>query len=87
MSTLRKAQPEEVRKKKLECESEKLLEKEAALLHSCCVFIDFENLKDRFESKLSKDWSTWPKGHITSLTRRVRMGHVNLHYAVFQKLI
>ena len=42
---------------KWECESEKLLEKEAELLHSGCVFIDFENLKDRFEAKLSKDWS------------------------------
>ena len=38
----------------MEWESEKLLEKEAELLHSACVFIDF--LKDRFESKLSKYW-------------------------------
>ena len=43
--------------KKLERESEKLLEKEAELLHSGCVFIDFENLNDHFKSKLSKDWS------------------------------
>ena len=42
---------------KWECESEKLLEKEAELLHSGCVFIDFENLKDRFQGKLSEDWS------------------------------
>ena len=42
---------------KWEHESEKLLEKEAQLLHSGFVFIDFENLKDRFEAKLSKDWS------------------------------
>ena len=40
-----------------EWESEKLLEKKAELLHSGCVFIDFENSKDGFESKLSKDWS------------------------------
>ena len=40
-----------------EWESEKLLEKKAELLHSGCVFIDFENSKDCFESKLSKDWS------------------------------
>ena len=43
--------------KKLEWKSEKLLEKEAELLHSGCVFIDFENLKDRFQAKLSEDWS------------------------------
>ena len=42
---------------KWERESEKLLETEAELLHSGCVFIDSENLKDRFEAKLSKDWS------------------------------
>ena len=43
--------------KKLEWESKKLFEKEAELLHSVCVFIDFQNLKDRFQSKLSKYWS------------------------------
>ena len=41
---------------KWEFESEKPLEKEAELLHSGCVFIDFENLKDRFEARLFKDW-------------------------------
>ena len=40
---------------KWECESEKLLEKEAELLHSGSVFIDFENLKDHFEARLSED--------------------------------
>ena len=40
-----------------ECENEKLIEKEAELLHSGCVFIDFENLKDRFQAKFSEDWS------------------------------
>ena len=38
-----------------ECESEKLSEKEAELLHSACVFIDFENFKDRFEARLYED--------------------------------
>ena len=42
---------------KWERESEKLFEKEAELLHSGCIFIDFENLKDRFQAKLSEDWS------------------------------
>ena len=37
-------------------ESKKLLEKEIVLLHFGCVFIDFENLKDRFEARLSGDW-------------------------------
>ena len=37
-------------------ESKKLLEKEIELLHFGCVFIDFENLKDRFEARLSGDW-------------------------------
>ena len=41
-----------------ECEREKLLEKEVELLHSGCVFIDFENLKGRFEARLSEDWPT-----------------------------
>ena len=52
-STTREDQEE-----KWECRSEKLLEKEAKLLHSGCVFIDFENLKDRFEARLPEDWST-----------------------------
>ena len=43
-------------KEKWECESEKLLEKETELVHSGCVFIDLENLKDRFETRLSEDW-------------------------------
>ena len=42
--------------KKWECESEKLLEKEAELLHSGCVFIGLKNLKDHFETRLSEDW-------------------------------
>ena len=52
-STVRADQEE-----KWECESEKLLEKEAELLYSGCIFIDFENLKDRFEARLSEDWPT-----------------------------
>ena len=52
-STTREDQEE-----KWECRSEKLLEKEAKPLHSGCVFIDFENLKDRFEARLPEDWST-----------------------------
>ena len=54
---MRQAKQEQTRKKEWECESEKILEKEAELQHSGCCFIDFENLKDRFEAKLSKDLS------------------------------
>ena len=42
---------------KWECESEKRLEKEAELLHSGCVFIDFANLKDGFQANLFEYWS------------------------------
>ena len=43
---------------KWECKSEKLLEKKAEILHSGCVFINFENLEDHFEARLSEDWPT-----------------------------
>ena len=56
MTTLRQAQPEQIRKKSWSGRVKNFQKRKLSfLLHSGCVFIDF--LKDHFESKLSKYWS------------------------------
>ena len=56
MTTLREAQPEQIRKKSWSGRVKNFQKRKLSfLLHSGCVFIDF--LKDHFESKLSKYWS------------------------------
>ena len=42
--------------KEWESMSMSLLEKEAELVHTGCVFVDLENLKDQFQAVFSEDW-------------------------------